>query len=134
MDPLLEIVLEAWMWSVVVAIPFMVMFFAVRILSTLATAMYNRICSILLPSRSCSGGRKCHIGKEVCDLALESCYDNVSPCMATFQEERNGRRNIDLRELPCQQWTPEEIFELWEEFYGTMCEEELDNLSNYSPR
>lgn len=130
MDPLVEILLIAWISSVVVAIPFMAMFFAVHILNTLATAMYNRICSVLLPSRICSCGQKCHIGKEMCDLALVSCYDNVSPCRATFEEERNGRRNIDLKELPCQRWTPEEIFELWEEFYGTMCEEESDNLSN----
>lgn len=122
MDPLVEIVLEAWMWSVVFAIPFMAMFFAVHVLSTLATAMYRRICSILLPSRGCSSGQKCHIEKEVSDSAFEG--------RATFEEEHN----IHLRELPCQRWTPEEISELWEEFYSNMCDEELENLSNYSPR
>lgn len=134
MDRLVHIVLEASMWAAVVALPFMVMYYALHALSTLASAMYNRICNVQRPSGCRACGRGEHTGEEDGDLAFLSSYDHEYPSNTTVEEERLGMHNVELKESPRQQWTPQEINELWEEFYGNMCEEELDNLSNHSPR
>jgi hypothetical protein len=104
MEPLVESVLEAWMWSAVIAFPFMAFVFRVQ-------RLFNRVGHALMRARGSSGA-----------------------CRATIGEERKDIVNAEVTELPCQRWTPQEISELWDEFYSSMCEEELDNLSDYSPR
>ena len=48
----------------------------------------------------------------------------------TVSEDDNGSKDCTCTEA----WDDDMKNTLWEEFYGAMGEEELDNLSDYSPR
>ena len=61
-----------------------------------------------------------------CDNAF--CLDGIPP--TTDAEDDNASQDCTCAE----KWDDAMKNTLWEEFYGAMGEEELDNLSDYSPR